>query len=92
MATSKTGGSTRNGRDSIGKRLGVKHFDGEIVKAGNILVRQRGTIFHPGAFVRCARDYSLFAIRPGRVKFHYTSGGKRRISIIALDEQDIANK
>jgi len=92
MATSKAGGSTRNGRDSIGKRLGVKHFDGELVKAGEILVRQRGTKFHPGSFVRCGRDYTLFAIQEGTVKFHYTSGGRRCISIIAHNEKDIANK
>jgi len=92
MATSKTGGSTRNGRDSIGKRLGVKHFDGEIVKSGNILVRQRGTTFHPGSLVRCGRDYTLFAIQPGRVKFHYASGGRRCISVIALDTKDIVDK
>lgn len=92
MATSKTGGSTRNGRDSIGKRLGVKHFDGEMVQAGEILVRQRGTIFHPGSLVRCGRDYTLFAIQPGKVRFHYVSGGKRCISIVAIDKKNIANK
>jgi large subunit ribosomal protein L27 len=93
MATSKTGGSTRNGRDSIGKRLGVKHFDGELVKSGDILVRQRGTTIHPGSFVKCARDYSLYAIQPGYVKFHYVSGGKRCISIVQQEQKkEIANK
>lgn len=69
MAHKKAGGSTRNGRDSESKRLGVKRFGGEVVKAGNIIVRQRGTRFHPGDNVRCGRDHTLFATAEGRVEF-----------------------
>jgi large subunit ribosomal protein L27 len=69
MAHKKAGGSTRNGRDSESKRLGVKHFGGELVAPGNILVRQRGTRFHPGTNVGCGRDHTLFATAPGHVKF-----------------------
>lgn len=69
MAHKKAGGSTRNGRDSESKRLGVKRFGGEVVKAGNIIVRQRGTRFHPGVNVRCGRDHTLFATAEGRVEF-----------------------
>ena len=69
MAHKKAGGSTRNGRDSESKRLGVKKYGGEFVSAGNILVRQRGTKFHPGSNVGCGRDYTLFAKADGHVKF-----------------------
>ena len=69
MAHKKAGGSTRNGRDSESKRLGVKRFGGELVRAGNILVRQRGTHFHPGRNVGCGRDHTLFALVDGNVKF-----------------------
>lgn len=70
MAHKKAGGSTRNGRDSESKRLGVKKFGGEFVKAGNIIVRQRGTRFHPGSNVGCGKDYTLFATSDGTVQFH----------------------
>ena len=69
MAHKKSGGSSNNGRDSIGRRLGVKKFGGEIVKAGNILVRQRGTKFKPGMNVGCGKDYTLFALVDGKVSF-----------------------
>ncbi|HAN26260.1 MAG: 50S ribosomal protein L27 [Halieaceae bacterium] len=69
MAHKKAGGSTRNGRDSESKRLGVKRFGGQLVQAGNILIRQRGTRFHPGANVRCGRDHTLFATAEGKVEF-----------------------
>jgi len=69
MAHKKGMGSTKNGRDSIGKRLGVKRHDGQIVKAGNILVRQRGTSVHPGLNVGVGKDYTLFALKDGIVKF-----------------------
>jgi large subunit ribosomal protein L27 len=69
MAHKKAGGSTRNGRDSESKRLGVKRFGGEAVLAGNILVRQRGTRFHPGSNVGCGRDHTLFAKSDGTVQF-----------------------
>ena len=69
MAHKKAGGSSRNGRDSRGRRLGVKKFGGEIVVAGNIIVRQRGTKFHPGIGVGIGKDDTLFALIPGRVHF-----------------------
>jgi len=69
MAHKKAGGSTRNGRDSHSKRLGVKRFGGELVKAGNIIVRQRGTEFHPGANVGIGKDHTLYALVAGKVKF-----------------------
>jgi large subunit ribosomal protein L27 len=83
MATSKTGGSTSNGRDSIGKRLGAKRFDGQKVNAGEILVRQRGARIHAGRFVNVGKDYTLFAMKPGFVKFHFGARGKRYISVFA---------
>ncbi len=69
MAHKKAGGSTRNGRDSVSKRLGVKCFGGETVKAGNIIVRQRGTRFHPGENVGIGKDHTLFAKAAGKVEF-----------------------
>ncbi|HJP35595.1 MAG TPA: 50S ribosomal protein L27, partial [Gammaproteobacteria bacterium] len=69
MAHKKAGGSTRNGRDSQSKRLGVKCYGGEQVRAGNIIVRQRGTHFHPGMNVGCGHDHTLFAKVDGTVKF-----------------------
>jgi large subunit ribosomal protein L27 len=79
MAHKKAGGSSRNGRDSGGQRLGVKKFGGEDVLAGNILVRQRGTKFHAGRYVGVGRDHTLFALADGAVKF--TSGLKGRTYI-----------
>ena len=72
MAHKKAGGSSRNGRDSAGRRLGVKKFGGEIVISGNIIVRQRGTKFHPGSNVGLGRDHTLFAISEGKVTFKKT--------------------
>jgi large subunit ribosomal protein L27 len=69
MAHKKAGGSSRNGRDSAGRRLGVKRFGGEYVTAGNIIIRQRGTKFHPGNNVGCGRDHTLFALSDGYVIF-----------------------
>ena len=77
MAHKKAGGSTRNGRDSESKRLGVKRYGGEAVAAGNILVRQRGTRFHPGVNVGCGKDHTLFAKAEGRVVFE-VKGPKKR--------------
>ena len=77
MAHKKAGGSTRNGRDSESKRLGVKKYGGELVQAGNILVRQRGTQFHPGPNVGCGRDHTLFAKADGHVRF-VTRGRQNR--------------
>ena len=78
MAHKKAGGSTRNGRDSESKRLGVKKFGGERVLAGNILVRQRGTKFHPGDNVGCGRDHTLYATSDGVVQFEARGAPVRR--------------
>ena len=77
MAHKKAGGSTRNGRDSHSKRLGVKHFGGEVVRAGNIIVRQRGTQYHPGSNVGMGKDHTLFAKVDGIVEF-IAFGAKQR--------------
>jgi large subunit ribosomal protein L27 len=84
MAHKKAGGSSRNGRDSESKRLGVKRFAGESVRAGNILVRQRGTEFHAGVNVGMGRDHTLFAVADGKVKFE-TKGphGRQSVSVVA---------
>jgi large subunit ribosomal protein L27 len=86
MAHKKAGGSTRNGRDSESKRLGVKCFGGEQVVPGNIIVRQRGTQFHPGTNVGIGRDHTLFAKAAGRVNFE-TKGreNRKRVSVISAD-------
>jgi len=81
MAHKKGGGSSRNGRDSCGKRLGVKHFEGEAVRAGTIIVRQRGTKFHPGRNVGLGRDYTIFATIDGYVKFEHLNRKKKRVSV-----------
>ncbi len=81
MAHKKGQGSTTNGRDSIGKRLGVKRYGGQAVKAGEILVRQRGTSFHPGVNVGVGSDYTLFSKVPGVVKFEYLNRKKKKISV-----------
>lgn len=84
MAHKKAGGSSRNGRDSDGRRLGVKKFGGEAVRGGNIIVRQRGTRWHPGANVGCGKDHTLFALADGHVQF--TMQGKTRayVSVVAM--------
>ncbi len=85
MAHKKAGGSTRNGRDSESKRLGVKKFGGEIVTAGNILIRQRGTHFHPGTNVGCGNDHTLYAKIAGRVEFARKGPRKRRfVSVVPV--------
>lgn len=81
MAHKKAGGSSRNGRDSAGRRLGVKRFGGESVLAGNILVRQRGTKFHPGRNVGLGRDHTLFALSDGQVRFSRGARGRTFISV-----------
>lgn len=84
MAHKKAGGSTRNGRDSQSKRLGVKRFGGQLVSAGSIIVRQRGTEFHPGVNVGCGTDHTLFATKDGIVKFETKGPNKRRfVSIVS---------
>ena len=83
MAHKKAGGSSRNGRDSVSKRLGVKRFGGQAVKAGHIIVRQRGTHFHPGENVGCGKDYTLFALKDGQVVFQVKGPKKRKfVSIV----------
>ena len=81
MAHKKAGGSSRNGRDTAGRRLGVKRFGGEIVVPGNILVRQRGTKFHPGRNVGIGRDHTLFALDNGEVEFKRGTGGRTYVSV-----------
>ncbi|OCG42743.1 50S ribosomal protein L27 [Gilliamella sp. Bif1-4] len=84
MAHKKAGGSSRNGRDSHSKRLGVKRYGSQEVLAGNILVRQRGTQFHPGTNVGCGRDHTLFALIDGQVKFEVKGPKNRRyVSVVA---------
>jgi len=85
MAHKKAGGSSRNGRDSNAKRLGVKRFDGQLVSAGTIIVRQRGTRILPGRSVGLGRDYTLFALRDGHVKFEWASKGKRQASVYSAE-------
>jgi len=82
MAHKKGAGSTKNGRDSNAKRLGVKRFGGEKVIAGNILVRQRGMKFKPGLNVGCGKDFTLFALTEGTIKFDYQEGKQKRINVI----------
>ena len=81
MAHKKAGGSSRNGRDSESKRLGVKKFGGEVVIGGNILVRQRGTKFYPGTNVGIGKDHTLFATAEGRVRFHAGKLGRKYVSV-----------
>ena len=83
MAHKKAGGSTRNGRDSESKRLGVKRFGGQAVKAGNIIIRQRGTQFHPGENVGCGKDHTLFAKADGEVIFEVKGPKNRKFVRIA---------
>ena len=81
MAHKKGGGSTRNGRDSNSKRLGVKRYDSQLVSAGSIIVRQRGTRIHPGNNVGVGRDHTLFSLIDGTVKFEHKTKDKKRASV-----------
>lgn len=83
MAHKKGVGSSRNGRDSAGKRLGVKRFGGQVVTAGSILVRQRGTTIHPGSNVGCGKDYTLYALIDGVVQFERKGKDKKKVSVYA---------
>ena len=85
MAHKKAGSSSRNGRDSAGKRLGVKRGDGQQVLAGTIIVRQRGSAFHPGPNVGLGRDYTLFATADGTVKFAHETRSKKRVSVVVSE-------
>jgi len=86
MAHKKAGGSSRNGRDSESKRLGVKKFGGEQVIAGNIIIRQRGTKWHPGANVGMGKDHTLFALDQGVVSFARKANGRTYVSVAAMAE------
>ena len=86
MAHKKAGGSSRNGRDSVGRRLGVKKFGGEAVIPGNILVRQRGTKWWPGTGVGMGKDHTIFATEEGSVKFHKGFKGRTFISVLPVAE------
>ncbi|WCT77812.1 50S ribosomal protein L27 [Novosphingobium humi] len=86
MAHKKAGGSSRNGRDSQSKRLGVKKFGSQLVIGGNIIIRQRGTKVYPGANVGIGKDHTLFALTEGRVRFHDGKLGRKYVSVDALAE------
>jgi len=86
MAHKKAGGSSRNGRDSQGRRLGIKLFGGESVAAGNVLARQRGTKWHAGPNVGTGKDHTLFALIDGRVKFNTKAKGRVFVSVLAMTE------
>jgi large subunit ribosomal protein L27 len=86
MAHKKAGGSSRNGRDSAGKRLGVKAFGGEAVLAGNIIVRQRGTQWHPGTNVGMGTDHTLFALTQGHVAYRTKAKGRVYVSVVPMAE------
>jgi large subunit ribosomal protein L27 len=86
MAHKKAGGSSRNGRDSAGRRLGLKMFGGEAAVAGNIIARQRGTKWHPGQNVGCGRDHTLFALIDGRVEFRTKAKGRTYVSVVPVTE------
>jgi len=83
MAHKKAGSSSKNGRDSAGQRLGVKRGDGQVVQAGTIIVRQRGSTFNPGENVGMGRDYTLFATAHGAVKFTHETRSKKRVNVVA---------
>jgi large subunit ribosomal protein L27 len=86
MAHKKAGGSSRNGRDSAGRRLGVKKFGSQSVVAGNIIVRQRGTKFYPGSNVGMGKDHTLFALENGVVRFHTGKQARKYVSVDAIAE------
>ena len=86
MAHKKAGGSSRNGRDSAGRRLGLKQFGGEVVIPGNIIARQRGTKWHAGANVGIGKDHTLFALTEGRVEFRTKAKGRTYVSVIPMTE------
>ena len=87
MAHKKAGGSSRNGRDSAGQRLGIKIFGGEQVIAGNIIARQRGTKWHPGRNVGIGRDHTLFALTDGQLEFRTKAKGRVFVSVLPMTEQ-----
>jgi large subunit ribosomal protein L27 len=90
MAHKKAGGSSRNGRDSKGRRLGVKKFGGESVLGGNIIIRQRGTKWHPGENVGIGTDHTLFALTAGTVKFHTKDKGRSHVAVVPVAQPEAA--
>lgn len=90
MAHKKAGGSSRNGRDSAGRRLGVKKFGGQHVLGGNILVRQRGTKWHPGTNVGIGTDHTLFALKEGKVEFKTKGNGRAFVSVVTAEKAQAA--
>lgn len=86
MAHKKAGSSSKNGRDSAGQRLGVKRGDGQTVLAGMIIVRQRGSTFHPGPNVGMGRDYTLYATAAGKVRFTHETRDRKRVSVLAAED------
>ena len=90
MAHKKAGGSSRNGRDSKGRRLGVKKFGGEVVIGGNIIVRQRGTKWHPGANVGLGTDHTLYALTEGKIEFRTQGDGRSYVSVVPLPQAEAA--
>jgi large subunit ribosomal protein L27 len=86
MAHKKAGGSSRNGRDSAGRRLGLKQFGGEVVIPGNIIARQRGTKWHAGANVGMGKDHTLFALTEGRVEYRTKAKGRTYVSVVPMSE------
>ena len=92
MASKKAAGSTRNGRDSAGRRLGVKRFGGELVRPGTIIVRQRGTKFHLGNNVKMGRDFTIYAVIDGRVRFERLDKERTKISVYAEAATESAAK
>ena len=88
MAHKKAGGSSRNGRDSAGRRLGVKKYGGELVIPGNIIVRQRGTKFYPGSNVGIGKDHTLFALTEGNVKFSIRKNKRKFVEVVPFTDQE----
>lgn len=86
MAHKKGAGSSRNGRESESKRLGIKLFGGQVAKAGNIIVRQRGTVHHPGINVGIGKDHTLFALTDGKIEFKRKTGHKSFVNVISAEE------
>jgi large subunit ribosomal protein L27 len=87
MAHKKSGGSAKNGRDSAGQRLGVKRYDGQVVRPGTIIVRQRGTKVHPGLNVGMGRDFTIYSLIDGQVKFSpYAKGGRKKVSVLVSSD------
>ena len=90
MAHKKSGGSAKNGRDSHGQRLGVKRYDGQVVRPGTIIVRQRGTKIHPGLNVGVGRDYTIYSLVDGKVKFApYAKDGRKKVSVLSEEKMGV---